>query len=45
MASEGNIALAVRNQWMDRRYVLGRDHSSSCDESVDEQKVCPRKGA
>ena len=45
MSTERSMALGGRRRRTSRWYVLGRDHCSSCEESVDDQKVCPRKGA
>ena len=45
MSTEGIMTLGGRRWRTIRWHVLGRDHGSGCEESVDEQKVCSRKGA
>jgi len=45
MSAEGIMDLVVRNGWMRRWHVHGRDHGSDCVEWVDAQMACPRKGS
>ena len=45
MSTEGNMTLDERKRMKGRWHVLVRDHGSDRAELVDEQKVCPRKGA